>query len=159
VGSVLADRRELARRCEGLRREGKRIVLTNGAFDLLHVGHVRALQDARARGDVLVVAVNSDASVRRLKGPGRPIVPQAERAELLAALACVDFVHVFDEPDVTALLRLLRPAVHAKGRDYTTGNVPERDVALEVGAEIAIVGDPKDHSVTDLIGRIRGSGG
>ncbi len=138
------------------RERGERVVLTNGVFDLLHVGHVRALQDARSRGDRLLVALNSDASVRALKGPGRPLVPQDERAEVLLALQCVDAVYVFGEPDVCEVLRALRPAVHAKGRDYTEETVPERDVALAVGAEIAIVGDPKDHSVTDLIRRARG---
>ena len=155
MGSVIADRAELARRCETLRAEGKRIVLTNGAFDLLEVGHVRALEDARSRGDVLLVAVNDDASVRLNKGEGRPVVAAAERAELVAALACVDYVHVFGEPDVVALLELLRPHVHAKGRDYTEETVPERETAAGIGAEIAIVGDPKDHSVTDLVRRIR----
>ena len=150
----IVDRGELARRCAALKAKGKRVVLTNGAFDLLHVGHVRALKEARSKGDALVVAVNGDESVRRLKGDGRPVVPASERAELLAALACVDLVHVFEEDDVAVLLRLLRPNVHAKGRDYTAENVPERAVAKEVGAEIAIVGDPKDHSVTDLLKRI-----
>lgn len=154
----IVDRAELLRRCEALKANGKRIVLTNGAFDLIHVGHVRALKDARSRGDVLVVGVNGDASVRRLKGAGRPVVPAAERAELLASLSCVDLVHVFEEDDVAVLLRLVRPHVHAKGRDYTKENVPERAVAQEVGAEIAIVGDPKDHSVTDLLKRITGRG-
>ena len=159
MGEVVADRDELKRRCAALRVEGKRIVLTNGAFDLLHVGHVRSLQDARARGDVLIVAINDDASVRRLKGPGRPVVPAAERAEVVAALACVDYLHVFAEDDVVALLRLLRPHVHAKGHDYTVETVPERETALEVGAEIAIVGDPKDHSASDLIARVLERGG
>jgi rfaE bifunctional protein nucleotidyltransferase chain/domain len=156
VGAIVRGRAELKRRCDARKAEGKRVVLTNGAFDLLHVGHVRALTEARSKGDVLVVAVNGDASVRRLKGEGRPVVPAAERAELLAALLCVDLVHVFEEDDVAPLLRLLKPHVHAKGRDYTAGNVPERAVAREVGAEIAIVGDPKDHSVTDLLRRIGG---
>ena len=155
MGEIL-DRAELKRRTDALKVAGRRVVLTNGAFDLLHVGHVRALKEARSKGDVLVVAVNGDASVRRLKGEGRPVVPAAERAELLASLACVDLVHVFEEDDVGVLLRLLRPHVHAKGRDYTKENVPERAVAEEVGAEIAIVGDPKDHSVTDLLKRISG---
>ncbi len=155
MGEVVAERADLVRRCDGLRAQGKRIVLTNGAFDLLHVGHVRALADAASRGDLLVVGVNDDASVRRLKGPGRPVVPAAERAELLAALACVDLVHIFPEGDVRPLLRALRPHVHAKGRDYTVETVPERETAREVGAEIAIVGDPKDHSSTDLLARVR----
>jgi len=154
VGRVLGDRRELERICVAQRAAGKRIVLTNGAFDLLHVGHLRALEDARSRGDLLVVAVNDDASVRRLKGPGRPVIPAAERAELLAGLRCVDYVILFSEDDVSVLLRLLRPAVHAKGSDYTPRTVPERAVALEIGAEVAIVGDPKDHSVRALLDRI-----
>ena len=140
---------------EQARAAGRRVVLTNGVFDLLHVGHVRALRDAASRGDVLVVALNADSSVRALKGPGRPLVPEEERAEVLGALECVDAVFVFADPDVRGVLRDLRPAVHAKGRDYTAETVPERDVALEVGAEVAIVGDPKDHSVTDLIRRAR----
>ncbi len=155
MGEIVADRAELVRRCDRLRAEGRRIVLTNGAFDLLHVGHVRALADAASRGDVLVVGVNDDASVRRLKGEGRPVVPAGERAEVLAALAAVDYVHVFAEGDVRPLLRALRPHVHAKGRDYTVETVPERETAREVGAEIAIVGDPKDHSSTDLLARVR----
>ena len=150
MAEVVSSLDQLTARCRG-----RRTVLTNGAFDLLHVGHVRALTEARALGDVLVVAVNDDASVRRLKGPGRPVVPAAERVELVAALACVDYVFAFDGDDVGAILRHLRPAVHAKGRDYTVETVPEREVALEVGAEIVIVGDPKDHSVTDLLRRLR----
>ena len=117
---------------------------------------MRALNEARSLGDVLVVAINDDASVRALKGAGRPVVPAAERAELVAALGCVDYVHVFGESDVRPLLRLLRPAVHAKGTDYTTGTVPERDVTDAVGGRTAIVGDPKDHSSTDLLRAIRG---
>jgi rfaE bifunctional protein nucleotidyltransferase chain/domain len=155
VGEVVADRPELAARCRALREAGKRVILTNGAFDLLHVGHVRALEDARALGDVLVVGVNDDDSVSRLKGEGRPVVPDHERAEVLAALRCVDLVHVFSGLDVSDLLRELRPDVHAKGRDYTEENVPERETALEIGAEIAIVGDPKDHSVTELLQRLQ----
>jgi len=150
----ILPRDALLARVEALRAQGKRIVLTNGGFELLHVGHLRALEDAKARGDVLVVAVNSDASIRKLKGEGRPVVPEAERAELLAALACVDLVHVFAETDVRPLLELLRPHVHAKGTDYTKASVPERDAATLVGAEVLIVGDPKDHSVTGLLGRI-----
>jgi rfaE bifunctional protein nucleotidyltransferase chain/domain len=153
LGEVVG-RDELARICAERRRDGRRIVFTNGAFDLLHVGHVRALRDARARGDLLVVGVNDDASVRRLKGAGRPVVPAAERAEIVAALASVDYVSVFPETDVRPLLLALRPHVHAKGRDYTEETVPERETAREIGIEIAIVGDPKDHSVTDLIRRL-----
>jgi rfaE bifunctional protein nucleotidyltransferase chain/domain len=152
VGEVVG-REELVARVRALAAEGKRIVLTNGGFELLHVGHLRALRDAKSRGDVLVVAVNSDASVRRLKGEGRPVVPDHERAELLAGLACVDLVHIFPETDVRALLELVRPHVHAKGTDYANG-VPEADTARAVGAEVAIVGDPKNHSVTELLGKL-----
>jgi rfaE bifunctional protein nucleotidyltransferase chain/domain len=159
LGEVVPHRDALRRRCAALRAEGKRIVLSNGAFDLLHVGHVRALRAARALGDVLVVAVNGDASVRALKGAGRPLVPAAERAEVVASLACVDYVQVFEEKDVASLLRALRPHVHAKGRDYTKDTVPERDTARDLGIEVAIVGDPKDHSVTDLIARARAAAG
>jgi rfaE bifunctional protein nucleotidyltransferase chain/domain len=157
MGEVVAGREEMVERCEALRRQGRRIVLSNGAFDLLHVGHLRALRDARSHGDVLVVGVNDDESVRSLKGPGRPVVPAEERAELVAALACVDYVHLFSEPEVGELLRELRPHVHAKGRDYSKETVPERETALELGIEIAIVGDPKDHSVTDLLERLKRS--
>ena len=157
MGEVVHDREEMVARCEALRAAGKRIVLSNGAFDLLHVGHVRALEDARGHGDVLVVGVNDDDSVRSLKGAGRPVVPAGERAELVAALGCVDLVHVFSEIDVSALLHALRPHVHAKGRDYSEKTVPERETALELGIEIAIVGDPKDHSVTELLERLKRS--
>lgn len=155
MAEILAGREEIVARCAALRAQGRRIVLTNGAFDLLHVGHLRALRHARSLGDLLVVAVNDDASVRALKGPGRPVVPAAERAELLAGLACVDLVHIFSESDVRPLLEAIRPAVHAKGRDYTLETVPERDTALRLGIEIAIVGDPKDHSVTGLLRRVK----
>jgi rfaE bifunctional protein nucleotidyltransferase chain/domain len=136
-----------------------RVVLANGCFELLHVGHLRYLTAARARGDRLVVALNSDASVRGLKGPERPLVPFEERAELLAGLTCVDLVFAFDEPTLEATLRALRPDVHAKGSDYTPGTVPERHVDLELGIEIAICGDPKDPSTTDLLARLRRSEG
>lgn len=133
------------------RSAGERIILTNGCFDLLHVGHVRYLRAARQLGGKLVVAVNSDASTRTLKGEGRPRVPEGERAEILAALADVDAVTIFDSPDVTGLIRLLRPDIHAKGTDYTAESVPERDVVIACGGQVAIVGDPKDHSTTDLL--------
>ena len=132
-------------------RGRRTVVLANGAFDLLHVGHVRYLQAARAEGDFLVVAVNSDASVRRLKGEGRPFLPERERAEILAALACVDRIVLFEEADVAHVLRALRPDVHAKGTDYRVDTVPERGVTREIGGRTAIVGDPKDHSTTDLL--------
>jgi rfaE bifunctional protein nucleotidyltransferase chain/domain len=137
------------------RQRGQRIVLANGCFDLLHVGHVRYLEGARREGNVLIVAANSDASTQGLKGSGRPILPEQARAELVAALAAVDYVVIFDEPDVRALLRELRPDVHAKGTDYTAETVPERDEAARLGIRVAIVGDPKQHSTRDLIARIR----
>ena len=148
-------RRELARRREG----GARIVLANGCFDVLHAGHIRYLEGAEREGDLLVVAINSDASERRLKGAARPFLPQQARAELVAALAAVDYVVVFDEPNVEALLTELRPDVHAKGTDYTPETVPERDTARRLGTHVAIVGDPKQHSTSDLIARVRGRGG
>ena len=129
--------------------------LANGLFDLLHVGHVRYLQAAKEQGDLLVVAVNSDASARALKGPSRPVVPQEERAEILAALACVDFVTIFEADDVGEILRRLRPDVHCKGTDYTPETVPEREIARELRIRIAIVGDPKGHASRDLIERFR----
>jgi rfaE bifunctional protein nucleotidyltransferase chain/domain len=138
-----------------LRARGRRIVLANGCFDLLHVGHVRYLGAARALGDVLFVGLNSDAAVRRLKGPGRPLQAAAERAELLQALRAVDHVVVFDEDTADELLRRLRPHVHAKGTDYRTDSVPERATARAVGADTVIAGDPKTHSSRDLIAVIR----
>ncbi len=142
---------EAARWADAQRREGRRIVLANGVFDLLHVGHVRYLEAARALGDVLVVAVNSDASVRRLKGPGRPIMSVAERAELIGALGSVDAVVVFEEDTVDRLVGALRPDVQAKGTDYTEATVPERTAVLAAGGRVVIAGDPKDHSTRDLI--------
>lgn len=130
------------------RRAGRRVVLANGAFDLLHVGHVRYLRAARALGDVLVVAVNADASVRAAKGPSRPAVPEAERAELVAALGCVDAVVVFAEATVAAVIEAVRPDVQAKGTDYTADSVPERAVVERFGGHVAIVGDKKCHSTT-----------
>ena len=137
------------------RRIGDRIVLANGCFDLLHAGHVRYLEGARREGNILVVAVNSDSSVRALKGSGRPILPQDARAELVAALRAVDYVTIFDEANVEALLKTLRPDVHAKGTDYTADTVPERATAARLGVRIAIVGDPKRHSTRDLLARLR----
>ncbi len=133
------------------RRAGDSITLTNGGFDLLHVGHVRYLRSAKALGGRLIVAVNSDASVRALKGEGRPLVPAVERAEILAALADVDAVVIFPEADVRAIIREIRPDVHAKGTDYTAETVPERDEVIACGGRVAIVGDPKDHSTTEMI--------
>lgn len=130
-------------------------MFANGAFDLLHAGHVRYLAAAKAQGDWLAVGVNSDRSVRAAKGPLRPIVPEGERAEIVAAIGCVDAVVIFDEDSPSALLAELRPDVHAKGTDYTSDNVPERNVVAAYGGRTAIVGDPKDHATSDLIDRIR----
>ena len=127
--------------------------MTNGCFDLLHVGHVRYFRAAKELGGKVIVAVNSDGSVRQLKGEGRPLVPEQERAELLAALADVDAVTIFDSPDVRELIRLIRPDIHAKGTDYTEESVPERDVVIACGGRVAIVGDAKDHSTTELLQR------
>jgi len=151
----ILSRDDLRARVEALRAQGRRVVLANGIFDVLHVGHVRYLEGARREGDVLVVAVNSDASATRLKGPGRPVLDQQARAQLVAALAAVDLVTVFDEPTVGPLLEALRPAVHAKGTDYTAETVPEREAARRVGARVAIVGDPKRHSTTELLQQVR----
>jgi D-glycero-beta-D-manno-heptose 1-phosphate adenylyltransferase len=137
------------------RRAHRKIVFANGVFDLLHAGHIRYLQAARSEGDVLVVGINSDASTRRLKGEGRPILNERARAALVAALEAVSYVVVFDEPDVNALLREFQPDVHAKGTDYTADTVPERDLANLLGIRIAIVGDPKRHSTRDLLARLR----
>lgn len=134
-----------------LRAERKRIVLANGCFDLLHVGHLRYLAAARRLGDVLFVGVNSDAAVTRLKGPGRPLLPVAERVELLTGLRPVDHVVVFDEDTADRLVAMIRPDVHAKGTDYTAASVPEREAVRAAGGAVAIVGDPKDHATRDLI--------
>jgi rfaE bifunctional protein nucleotidyltransferase chain/domain len=149
--SKILTREQLRSRAEQWRRDGERITLANGTFDLLHVGHVRYLHAARALGGKLVVAINSDQSVRALKGEGRPIMPEAERAEIVAALADVDAVVIFPEPDVGAIIREIRPDIHAKGTDYSADSVPERDVVTEYGGRVAIVGDPKDHSTSEII--------
>jgi D-glycero-beta-D-manno-heptose 1-phosphate adenylyltransferase len=140
---------------EGLRRTGATVVFANGCFDTLHVGHIRYLEGAKAEGDVLVVGVNSDASVGNLKGPGRPILDENARARLVAAVRAVDYVVLFTEPTVEALLAETRPNVHAKGTDYTAENVPERATSEKLGIRIAIVGDPKDHSTRSLIDSVR----
>ena len=154
MGQILT-RDALVRRVAEDRAAGRTIAFANGCFDLLHVGHVRYLQAAAAEADRLVVAVNDDESVRRLKGEGRPILPAADRAELVAALRGVDYVVVFPEPTAGPLLTALEPDVHCKGTDYTAESVPERDIVLGYGGRIAIVGDPKDHSTRDLLARIR----
>lgn len=153
----ILNREELVARVAETRSNGSTIVLANGCFDLLHVGHIRYLAGAKELGDVLVVGINSDRQAHALKGEGRPFMPENERAELIAALKCVDIVTIFDEPTVEQLIRDIRPDIHAKGTDYTTDTVPERDIIREVGGRVAIVGDPKDHSSTDLIEK-RGRG-
>jgi rfaE bifunctional protein nucleotidyltransferase chain/domain len=153
IGKVVT-RERLVELVAADRRAGRTIALANGCFDLLHVGHIRYLQAAAAEADRLVVAVNDDKTAGT-KGPGRPILPAAERAELVAALAGVDYVTIFAEPTVASVLTLLRPDVHCKGTDYTSDSVPERDTVRAYGGRIAIVGDPKDHSTRDLLGRIR----
>lgn len=145
------SRTALGKQVAEWRGAGEKIILTNGCFDVLHVGHVRYLQAAKELGGRVVVAVNSDASVGALKGAGRPVMPAEERAEIIASLADVDGVVIFDEPDVRALIREIRPDIHAKGTDYTTDTVPERDVVKECGGRVAIVGDAKNHSATDII--------
>ena len=140
------------------RRSDRKIVFANGVFDLLHVGHIRYLQAAKAEGDILVVAINSDSSTRGYKGPGRPIMTERARASVVAALAAVDHVIIFDENDVAGLLREFQPDVHAKGTDYTVETVPEREIASLLGIRTAICGDPKEHSTRDVIARIRRAG-
>ena len=154
VGKVLG-RAAFLEGAERARAEGKTIVFANGAFDLLHVGHVRYLEAARREGGWLAVGVNTDDSVRRAKGPGRPILPEAERAEIVAALAAVDAVVLFEEDSPAVLIAALKPDVHAKGTDYTAATVPEREVVAAYGGRTVIVGDPKDHATTDVIGAIR----
>jgi rfaE bifunctional protein nucleotidyltransferase chain/domain len=144
-------REQLREHVRRWRREGERIILANGNFDLLHVGHVRYLHGAKALGGKLVVAINSDESVRALKGEGRPVMPAEERAEIVAALADVDAVVIFPELDVRALIREIRPDIQAKGTDYTVDSVPERDAVVEYGGRVAIVGDPKDHSSSEIL--------
>jgi len=155
AAAKIVSRVELLAILEAERMRGKRIVLVNGCFDILHVGHVRYLEGAKREGDLLVAAVNTDASVCGLKGPGRPNLDESARAMLVAALRAVDYVVLFDEPNVGALLETLRPDVHAKGTDYTEETVPERAISQKLGIRIAIVGDPKDHSTRELLETIR----
>lgn len=154
---LVLSRNELAQTLAARRAKNEKIVLANGCFDILHVGHARYLHGAKAEGDILVVAINSDKSVRKLKGEGRPILPEHERAELVAALESVDYVIIFDEPNVEPLLDALRPNVHAKGTDYTAETVPERGVADRLGIRVAIVGDAKNHSTRDLLAQLTGN--
>lgn len=155
MGRVLAEP-ELAVALAADRAAGRTIAFANGCFDLLHVGHVRYLQAAAAEADRLIVAVNDDAAVAALKGPGQPVLSAADRAEIVSALRGVDYVVIFADPNVERLLRAFRPDVHCKGTDYTVENVPERAVVLEYGGRTAIVGDPKDHDTRALLARIRG---
>jgi rfaE bifunctional protein nucleotidyltransferase chain/domain len=156
MSEIVTDLDALARRLDALRAAGRTIVLANGCFDLLHVGHVRYLEAAKREGDVLVVAINSDESVRRNKGAGRPLVPETERAEVLAALRCVDFVTVFGETTADELIRALRPNVHAKGTEWRADNVPELATVLAVGGRVAICGDVKTHSSSEMAAKARG---
>ncbi len=142
------------RTVEGWRAQGFKVALANGVFDLLHVGHVRYLEAAKQLADRLVVAVNSDASTRAYKGPGRPVIPEGERAELLRALRCTDLVVIFEELDVRTVIRALKPDVHVKGTDYTPESIPERAEVEAYGGRVAVAGDPKDHSTTALISRL-----
>src|SRR5256714_5985335 len=152
--SRIVDRSDLITIVEVKKRKGSRIVLANGCFDVLHVGHIRYLEAAKALGDLLIVGVNSDEQTRRLKGGGRPLVPQDQRAHIVAALEAVDLVTIFDEPTVEQLLLALKPDVHAKGTDYTEDTVPERNVVRSFGGRVAIAGDPKNHSSSEIIDKV-----
>ena len=154
--SKIGTLEQVVARVAEARREGRSVALANGCFDVLHVGHVRYLEGARREADLLVVGINADESVRRLKGPDRPVMPEDDRAELVAALRCVDLVLVFHEDDVGRLLLALRPDVHCKGTDYTPETVPEREVVRSYGGRVAIVGDPKDHDTRALLRKLRG---
>ena len=156
TGARIVDRPRLQEAISAAKKNGKRIVFANGCFDVLHVGHVRYLEAAKALGDLLIVAINSDAQARRLKGEGRPLMPQDQRAEIVSALAAVDFVTIFEEPTVAELLLALKPDIHAKGTDYTVDTVPERDVVRSYGGRVAIAGDPKDHSSSEMIEKVSG---
>ena len=155
AASKIVARDVLGEKLAEHKRHGRRIVFANGCFDTLHVGHIRYLEGARREGDVLIVGVNSDSSVCNLKGPGRPILHENARVQLVAALRCVDYVVLFAESTVEGLLEELRPDVHAKGTDYTLETVPERAVAKRLGIRVAIVGDPKDHSTREFLDSIR----
>src|ERR1700752_2985618 len=156
MSSNIQTHEELVKRVASARKSGARIIFANGCFDVLHVGHIRYLAGARELGDLLIVGVNSDEQVAIQKGAGRPVLPASERAEIVAALESVDYVTIFDEPTVEQLLLALKPDVHAKGTDYTTETVPERDVVRSYGGQVAIVGDPKDHSTSAVIARLGG---
>ena len=151
----ILSRETLRERVGEWRSQGEKIILTNGCFDVLHVGHIRYLHAAKQLGGKVIVAVNADSSVRDLKGPGRPVMNEHERAEIIAALADVDAVVIFPEPDVRAIIREIHPDVQAKGTDYTADSVPERDEVMAYGGRVAIVGDPKDHSTTEILKQMR----
>ena len=154
ISSRIVARSDLITIVEAERSEGKKIVFANGCFDVLHVGHVRYLEAAKALGDLLIVGINSDQQTRRLKGAGRPLLPQEQRAEIISSIEAVDFVTIFKEPTVEQLLLALKPDIHAKGTDYTEDSVPERDVVRSFGGRVAIVGDPKDHSSSRIIEKL-----
>jgi len=151
----IVSRDELVAIIAEQKSSGKTIVLANGCFDLFHVGHIRYLEGAKAAGDFLIVAVNSDEQVVKQKGEGRPFMPENERAEIIAALRCVDLVTIFPEPTVAEVIRAIKPDFHAKGTDYTSESVPEKDIVAEVGGKVIIVGDPKDHSSSDMLRKMR----
>jgi len=154
-GKIIKDRNELAREIEELKKQGKRIVLTNGGFNLIHVGHIRSLFGAKEHGDILIVAVNSDTSLKKIKGADYPLIPEDQRLEVIAAIECVDFATLFSEATADSTLATLKPHVHAKGTDYSQESILERETVLSYGGEIAIVGDPKSHSSSNIIERIR----
>lgn len=155
MSKVVTDRNELAQIVKAHQAASQRVVMANGGFDLLHVGHIRYLRGAAAEGDVMVVALNSDRSIQQNKGPDRPLMPLAERMEILSAIEGVTYVTCFDDPTCDALLEALRPDVHAKGTDYTPANLPERDTLKRLGIRLAIVGDPKDHASTTLLKKFK----
>ncbi|MCX5812809.1 MAG: adenylyltransferase/cytidyltransferase family protein [Proteobacteria bacterium] len=157
MGQIIRELAELKGIVEAERQEGKKIVFGNGCFDILHVGHVRYLKGAKELGDILIVAINDDSSVAGLGKRKQVVTPAAERAEIVSAIECVDYVITFNEPNVERLLLELKPHIHAKGTDYTEDNVPERNIVLSYGGRVAIVGDPKDHSTRDIISLIKQS--
>jgi rfaE bifunctional protein nucleotidyltransferase chain/domain len=154
--AVLLKQGDLSEFAATVRERGNKLILANGCFDLIHVGHVRYLAGAKALGGKLLVAINSDRQVRALKGENRPAMPESERAEVISAFRFVDAVTIFDEPTVEKIVRIVRPDFHAKGTDYTTDTVPEREIVRSFGGTVAIVGDPKDHSSTELLSKLRG---
>ena len=156
IQQKILTREEAVARLARAARGSKTLALANGCFDLLHVGHIRYLEAAAREADLLLVAINTDASVRTLKGEGRPLQSQADRAEIMASLRCVDFVTLFDEPTVGPLIEALQPDVQCKGTDYTAETVPEREAVIRNGGRVAIVGDPKDHATTEILGRLKG---